>query len=84
MYFRLLRFASKDFKREIHKVYIGLIKRCERATPNERAKYSTSSLVIKIIRDKSPINLFNRLKSNLYVENRRPGLSFFYDNSANQ
>jgi len=43
-----------------------------------------SSKVIKIIRDKSPMNLFNRLKSNLYMNNRRPGLGFFYDNSANQ
>jgi len=82
MYFRLLRTATRDFKREIHKA--DLIKRCKRATPNEWARYSTSSKVIKIIRDKSPIHLFNRLKSNLYMENRRPGLGFFYDNSANQ
>jgi len=81
MYFRLLRITTRDFKREISKT--DLIKRCKRATPNELAKYTTSSKVIKIIRDERPVNLYNRLKSNLYTENRRPGLGFFYDNSTN-
>jgi len=81
MYFRLLRIATRDFKREIPKT--DLIKRCKRATLNEWAKYTTSSKVIKIIRDKRPIYLYNRLNSNLYTENRRPGLGFFYDNSMN-
>jgi len=82
LYYRLLRVATKDFKRSIHNN--DLIKRCKRATPSEWANYTTSSKVIKIVRDKGPTILYERLTSNLYTENRRPGLGFFFDNSSNK
>jgi len=41
------------------------------------------SFTFKINFSSRPVNLYNRLKSNLYTENRRRGLGFFYDNSTN-
>jgi len=82
MYYRMLRIATKDYKRVMHKK--ELITRCKRATPSEWAQYSTSSKVIKIIRDKCPPIINERLRSSLYVESRRPGLGFFFDNSKSK
>jgi len=82
LYYSLLHVATKDFKRLIHNN--DLIKSCKRATPSEWTNYTTSSKVIKIIRDKGPSILYERLTNNLYTENRRPGLGFFFDNSSNK
>jgi len=63
MYYRLLRIATKDYKKVISNK--DLVLRFERATPLEWAQYFTSSKVIKITRDKSPAILHKRLQSSL-------------------
>jgi len=67
MYHRLLRIATKDYKKVISNK--ELVLRCKRATPLEWAQYCTSSKVIKITRYKSPAILHKRLQGSLYVEN---------------
>jgi len=44
--------------------------------------YTAAALVIKILRDRSPIHLYKHLTSNLYFERRRPSNGKFYDTSA--
>jgi len=82
LFYRQLRVTTRDYKRMIPQS--ELVKRCKCATPSEWVKYTTSSKVIKIMRDSKPIVLFDRLRSNFYEENRRPGLGFFYDGSTNR
>jgi len=82
MYYRMLRIATKDYKRVMHKK--ELMMRCKRATPSEWVQYTTSSKVIKITRDKCPSLINERLLRSLYVESRRPTVGFFFDNSSSK
>ena len=55
--------------------------RLGRARPTLWSKYSTSSLVIKIMQDKAPENLYEQLKANSFMEKRKQGLLRFFDTS---
>jgi len=64
LFYRLLRVPTRDFKRMIPRS--ELVQKCKRATPSEWVKYTTSSKVIKIMRDSKPLVLYDRLRSNFY------------------
>jgi len=68
LFCRLLRVASRDFKRSIPRS--ELVQRCKRATSSEWVKYSTSFKVIKIMRDSKLLVLYDRRGHNFNEENR--------------
>jgi len=80
LYFRLLRTACNDRNKTIPK--LDLIKRCNRATPCEWAKYLTASRVMKIIRDKNPSVLHLKIMQNYYEVPRKLNAGRFFDNST--
>jgi len=82
LHFRLLRAACKDYYQQYSKDYLS--KRCRRATPDEWAKYCTSSIVIKTIRDKNPKRLHSLLRSSYFKERRKAGHGKFYDKSSSK
>jgi hypothetical protein len=51
-----------------------------RAPPKQWAKYAQASLVIKILRDKLPFNLYEVLTETIFVERRSEFKAKFYDN----
>ncbi len=53
----------------------------KRGSPKQWSKYATSSLVLKILRNKKPLILYDQLQETLYTERRYPGRGRFYDNS---
>ena len=53
----------------------------KRATPREWSKYCTANTVIKVLRNKLPVNLYTQLNETLFFERRRPGIAKFYDSS---
>jgi len=69
----------RDFKKKKSKLYIDKI--CKRATPEMWSKYATGALVIKVMRDRSPLNLYIGLMENFYTEPRKPNHGRFFDNS---
>jgi len=71
--------AKKDYKRTVSK--INLDKEFKRATPSMWSQYATTSLAIKILRDRCPAPLHNHLMQNLYLERRKPFNGRFYDTS---
>jgi hypothetical protein len=78
-HFRLLRTAKRDFKMKLKRT--ELTELCQRATPEQWAKFITASRVIKIMRDGLPSGLVTRLQRNYFEENRRPGFGLFFDSS---
>jgi len=44
-------------------------------------QYASGALVIKIMRDRSPLNLYIGLMENFYTEPRKPNHERFFDNS---
>jgi len=79
LHYRVLRATQRDFKRKIPKATLDRV--CKRATPKMWSSYSTASLVIKILRDCSPINIHDQITGNLYSERRKPNRGRFYNNS---
>jgi hypothetical protein len=51
---------------------------CQRATPEQWAKFITGLRVIKIMRDEQPAGLAERLNRNCYEENRKPGIGLVF------
>ncbi len=47
-------------------------------------KFITVSKVIKIMRDKEPAYLYEKLTNEYFEECRHPGLGFFFDSSKNK
>ena len=54
---------------------------CKRATPEQWAKFVTSSRVIKTLRDKYPKELNHRLLSVYFEQRRQPGCGQFFDSA---
>jgi len=79
LHFRLLRSACKDYYSKISRQ--DLTKRCKRATPLEWAKYTTSSIAIKIVRDTKPKHLHEILMRTYYSERRNVARGLFFDSS---
>jgi len=79
LHYRILRVGIRDFKRRKSKKHID--KTCKRATPEMWSKYASGALVIKIIRDRSPLNLYIGIMANFYTEPRKPNHGKFFDNS---
>jgi len=79
LHYRILRAAKKDYKRTVPK--INLDKEFKRATPSMWSQYASTSLAIKILRDRCPATLHNHLEENLYLERRKPLNGRFYDTS---
>jgi len=78
LHYRSLRIVAKDYKRRMHRADLDEI---GRARPSTWSKYMVASRVIKIINCGFPHRLNQYLKSNSYVERRRPGRLKFYDGS---
>jgi Reverse transcriptase (RNA-dependent DNA polymerase) len=79
LHFRLLRSACKDYHFNLSRDELS--KRCQKATPNEWSRYSTASVAMKVIRDKTPKVLHDILKTTYYSERRKGGKGLFYDSS---
>jgi len=79
IHYRILRVGIKDYKQKVSKNRID--KACKRATPEMWSKYAAGSLVIKITRDRGPLNLYAGLMENFYTEPRRPNHGRYFDNS---
>jgi hypothetical protein len=58
-----------------------LTKLCEHAMPEQWTKIITASRVIKIIRDKEPSYLYEKLTNAYFEEHRYPGLGFVFVSS---
>jgi len=69
LHYRLLRIAVNDWKQCISRSSLDKI---GRAKPSVWAKYSVSSIVIKIMTTEQPKHLFDSLKENSYHERRHP------------
>ncbi len=82
LHFRLLRTATKDYTFKLSKEQ--LTNRCMRATPREWTRFTTSSIAMKIIRDKEPRRLFDVLKTTLYSERRNAARGLFFDSSRSK
>jgi len=82
LHFRLLRSACHDYYQQYSREYLS--KRCKRATPDEWARYCTSSIVIKTIRDKNPNRLHSLLRSSYFEEPRKAGFGKFFDKSSSK
>jgi len=80
LHYRILRAAKKDYKRVIPNQLLD--KECKRATPKMWSEYATTTMAIKVLRDRSPFQLFNHLNENLYIQRRKPNNGRFYDTSA--
>ena len=79
IHFRMLRTAKKDYKMKLKRE--ELTNTCKRATPDQWNKFITSSKVIKIIREQTPVELATKLQSTYFEEKRQPGVGYFYDTS---
>jgi len=79
LHFRLLRSACRDYYSNISRH--DLTRRCKRATPSEWAKYTTSSIAIKIVRDAKPKYLHETLMRTYYSERRNVARGLFFDSS---
>jgi len=53
--------------------------RCKQATPIQWVDFLTALKTIKILRDQQPTSQYNRLIENCYTEQRKLGLSFFFN-----
>jgi len=80
LYFRLLRMVCNDHRKLIPKDILR--KRCQRASPDEWSHYTTGSKIIKIMRDKEPAYLYDKLSAQYFEEPRKPGIGNFSDASA--
>jgi len=78
MHYKLLRIATNDWKNKMSRSTLDDIG-CAR--PTIWAKYATSNLTIKLLRDKKPVRIYNHLINTLYYERRSKGVIKFYDNS---
>ena len=79
LHFRLLRTACRDFRQDISRH--ELTTRCKRATPNEWNHYVTASIALKVLRDKNPKSLHEKLRETYYEERRHKGQGRFFDSS---
>jgi hypothetical protein len=81
-HFRLLRCAKKDYMMKFKRT--ELTELCQRATPEQWTKFITASRVIKVIRDRQPLELHRILTSNYFEERRHPGVGLFFDSSKSK
>jgi len=79
MHYRILRAGTRDFKQRTSKKVLDV--QCKRATPKMWSHYSTNTIAIKILRDRSPLYLFNLIMETYYAERRKPDHAKFFDNS---
>lgn len=82
LHFRLLRTACKDYNKLLSRD--ELTERCKRATPNEWSRYTTSSIAMKVFRDKCPERLHEILQKTFYTERRNRGKGLFFDGSKSK
>jgi hypothetical protein len=61
-----------------------LTKRCTKATPNEWARYMTSSMAIKVIRDGGPQRLCGLLKKTYYSHRSSVAQGLFLDSTNSE
>ena len=79
MHFKVLRIAIKDHKNQLSKHVVT--KRCRRACPDQWGQYLSASTLIKIMRDKTPVKLYNLLEKEMYTERRKPNKGKFRYNA---
>jgi len=77
-HYKAVRIAACDFRSRVNREKLDII--CMRAPPKQWAKYAQASLVIKILRDKLPFNLYEVLTETIFVERRSEFKAKFYDN----
>jgi len=78
LHHRVLRAAVIDFKQKMPK--ITLDQKWKRVNPRIWSLYFTSSLVIKAIRDRSPILLYEMLNETIHTTRQQSDKARFYDN----
>jgi hypothetical protein len=78
-HYKAVRIAACDYRSRINREKLDIL--CSRAPPKQWSKYSTATLVMKIVRDKRPITLFASLSETIYIERRNEFRAKFYDNS---
>jgi len=71
--------SHKDFTQQTSKKVLYV--QCKRVTPQMWSDYSTNTITIKILRDRSPVYLFDLIMETHFVERCKPDLAKFYDNS---
>ncbi len=79
IHYKSLRIAVCDHKQRINREKLDVL--CQRANPKQWSKYSSASLVIKVLQREEPSYLVNNLRTTLYFERRSPHIGKFYDNS---
>jgi len=79
IHYKILRVANRDYRNRISKRTLDL--KHKRATPKMWSDYATTSLVIKVFRDRCPEYLYENLKTTCYQTRRMPQAGRFFDNS---
>jgi len=78
IHYKVLRIVENDWKKKKKRAELDLI---GRAKPTKWMSYATGTLVTKIMRDKLPVCLFDKLSQTVYHERRKPDKLLFYDGS---
>ena len=79
LHYWVMRLILKDYRNRIPRWKINQL--ADRATPKEWARYSTGSIIIKVCRNKQPIDLYETIHRNMYFERRYPHTPKFFENS---
>jgi len=82
MHYAALRLSMKDFKKNLSRERINTL--TKRMPPKTWMKYSSASLVIKILRDATPTSIHDKIMQNAYRENRKPLFIYTFDSSHNK
>ncbi len=78
-HYKVIRILAGDFKGKINREKLD--QWSKRASPKQGSKYAKASTVIKILKHRKPINLYNYLQETFYKERRKPGIGKFCNNS---
>jgi len=81
IHYKVLRIVEHDWKKKKKRHELDKI---GRAKPTKWMSYSTGTLVIKIMRDKFPFCLYEKLSETVYQERRKPNRLLFYDKSISK
>jgi len=79
VHYRILRIVEGDWKKEKRRWELDQI---GRAKPLVWSKYTNANLATKIMNEKSPTELYERMAKNCYHERRKPRHYKFYDSSS--
>jgi len=78
-HYKALRISINDFKNRTSRDTLNI--KLKRATPSEWSNYTTTPLVIKIVRDKMPEHIHSKLSETIYSTRRKPQVGKFHNNA---